>query len=293
MTIEQILTLDAIVKNGSFKAASLAMHKSQPSLSVSIKNLEEELGVLLFNRDGYRPVLTEQGKIFYKKSTKILDEFTKLKQLGLEMSAGEESQINICVDAIFPIKMIGKTMSKFLEDYANVALNINTDVLNGVMAKLKSESVDFALGPEFVDDEIEAVKIQEVNMIPVISPELLKVTKNQLEILKQFPLIVVESSIRKTYSHVSGSINDNYWFTTDFYMKQQLIESGLGWGRLPEHQIINALEKNELVRLDIFSEIQSLKIPLFLLRLRKKVMGPNTKKLWSHLKETKEKYQTF
>ena len=285
MTIDQLLTLDAIVKNGSFKAASEAMHKTQPSLSVAIKNLEEELGFLLFNREAYRPVLSDDGKTFYKKTLTTLAEFSKLKQLGLEMGAGNESQIDICVDAIFPIGKISSILSSYLESHTSVALNINTDVLNGVMAKLKSESVDFALGPEFIDEDIEAVKIQEVHLLPVIAPLVLNKIQNQLEKLKEFPLIVVESSIRKTYSQVLGSISDNHWYTTDFYMKQQLIESGLGWGRLPEHQIKNSLASGELVHLDIFTEIQSKKIPLYLLRLRGKVMGPNTKKLWNNLSQ--------
>lgn len=197
MTIEQLLTLDAIVKYGSFKAASEFMHKTQPSLSVAIKNLEEELGILIFNRDGYRPELTPAGKTFYKKAVISIDEFLKLKQLGLEMGLGHEFQIDVCVDAIFPIMSIKGILSEYLKAQSNVSLNINTDVLNGVMAKLKSETVDFALGPFFDDNEIEAVKINEVELLPVISPTLLKEIDNQLDILKLYPLIVVESSIQK------------------------------------------------------------------------------------------------
>lgn len=283
MTIDQLLTLDAIVLHGSFKAASESMHKTQPSLSVAIKNLEQEFEILLFNRDGYRPVLTEEGKIFYKKALILISEYKNLQQLGHEMGAGNETQINICVDAIFPIKTITENLSNYLGPDNSVVLNLNTDVLDGVMAKLKNEEVDFALGPEFNDEEIESVKIEEVCLIPVIAPSLLKKIGNDFEALKKLPLIVVESSIRKTYSSIPGSIGDNYWFTTDFYMKQQLIEAGLGWGRLPEHQIKLALKNNDLVHLKNFKDISSKKIPLYLLRLKTKVMGPHTKKLWLNI----------
>lgn len=283
MTIDQLLTLDAIVVHGSFKAASESMHKTQPSLSVAIKNLEEEFEVTLFNREGYRPVLTEEGKLFYKKALTLISEFKNLQKLGHEMGAGNETQIDICVDAIFPIKKIAETLSNYLEPEISLALNLNTDVLDGVMAKLKNEEVDFAIGPEFRDDKIESVEILEVKLIPVIAPSLLKKIGSDIEALKKFPLIVVESSIRKTYSSVFGSIGDNYWYTTDFYMKQQLIEAGLGWGRLPEHQIKLSLKNKDLVHIKNFSEISSRKIPLYLMRLKTKVMGPHTKNLWDSL----------
>ena len=290
MTIDQLLTLDAIVKQGSFKAASEFLHKTQPSLSVSIKNLEEEFGILIFNREGYRPVLTEAGKTFYKKALSTINEYKKLQKLGNEMGAGNETQIEICIDAIFPIGRIKEVLGKYIDPENSVALNLNTDVLDGVMAKIKNGDVDFALGPATDDPEIESLQIAEVNLIPVISPEIFEKVGTDLEKLKQFPLIVVESSIRKTYSSIPGSISDNYWFTTDFYMKQQLIEASLGWGRLPEHQVESSIKNNNLVPLEQFDEIQCKKIPLFILRLKTKVMGPHTKKIWASLADIKSKY---
>ena len=70
MTYDQILTLDFIVKYGSFKAAAKEMYKSQPSLSMAIKKLEDEFQFQILSRDNYRPQLTEEGKVFYKKDGK-------------------------------------------------------------------------------------------------------------------------------------------------------------------------------------------------------------------------------
>ena len=144
MTIDQLLTLEAIVNEGSFKAASEYLHKSQPSLSVSIKNLEEEFGILIFDREGYRPVLTDAGKLFYKKALITINEYRKLQKLGQEMGAGKETEINLCVDAIFPIGSIKSVLSEYMDPMNCIAINLNTDVLDGVMSKLKKGEVDFA-----------------------------------------------------------------------------------------------------------------------------------------------------
>ena len=85
MTLEQLLTLENIVKYGSFKSAAEAMHKSQPSLTMAIKKLEDEYDILIFDRSGYRPKLTSNGETFYKKAQKVLDSFKDLEQLGQEL----------------------------------------------------------------------------------------------------------------------------------------------------------------------------------------------------------------
>ena len=72
MTFEQILTLEAILQSGSFKSAADKLHKSQPSISMAIKKLEEEFGVLLFSREEYRPQLTAEGKLFFERAIKVL-----------------------------------------------------------------------------------------------------------------------------------------------------------------------------------------------------------------------------
>ncbi len=57
MTLDQIRVLSTIVQTGSFRGASERLHRTQPTLSVAIRNLEREFGFELFDRANYRPVL--------------------------------------------------------------------------------------------------------------------------------------------------------------------------------------------------------------------------------------------
>lgn len=50
------------VSAGSFSAAARRLHKSQSTVSTAIANLEDDLGVTLFDRSARHPVLTEQGQ---------------------------------------------------------------------------------------------------------------------------------------------------------------------------------------------------------------------------------------
>ena len=66
MTIDQIKMLHAVVQQGSMQRAAKTLHKSQPSLSVAIKKIEELYNIQLFDRQTYRPTLTTEGELFYK-----------------------------------------------------------------------------------------------------------------------------------------------------------------------------------------------------------------------------------
>jgi DNA-binding transcriptional LysR family regulator len=289
MTYDQILTLDLIVKYGSFKAASDAMHKSQPSLSMAIKKLEDEFSIELFNRDGYRPVLTEQGKAFHKKSQSALNKFKELEKLGQELGAGFESEIRICTDAVFPIAHISHVLEKFFEPHITTTLNLSADVMEGVISKLVNHEVDFVLGPNFdLPEHIEKIKVMEVTIVPVVGKKHMRNGPLKRDILESLPQIVVGSSIKEKQGIVRGAISDQFWYTTDFSMKEQLIESGLGWGRLPLHQIEDKLKLGNLIEVTNIPDVQTFQVSMYLMRSEKKIMGPNTKNLWKYLAQLGE-----
>ena len=50
MTLDQLEAVHAIVERGSFRAAAEQLHRSQPALSASVKNLEDEFGIRIFDR---------------------------------------------------------------------------------------------------------------------------------------------------------------------------------------------------------------------------------------------------
>lgn len=286
MTLDQLVTLISIEKYGSFKAAAENLHKTQPSLSMAIKKLEEEFDLTLFNRDGYRPKLTAAGAQFAEQSKKVLSEFTKLEKMAKEMSAGYESEIHICADAIFPVCHISPILKNFFEPHISTRLNLSTDVLEGVIQKVLNHSVDFALGPHLEnDEEIEAIQILEAHIIPVIARSHYDNKDIDLDYIKTLPQVVVESSAPEYRGQVHGAVSDQFWYTSDFSMKEQLIKSGLGWGRLPKHQVEHELKSSELIEIEGIKEIEARSVPMYLLRSKSKVFGPNTKNLWNFLKE--------
>lgn len=283
MTYDQLLTLEHIISTGSFKAASKAMFKSQPSLTVAIKNLEIELGFEIFDRSGYRPVLTENGKHFYKKARRTLEEFQNLQTFAQEITSGFEQEINICVDQNFPIEQIATPLKGFFEPHINTSLNLSIDILEGIYKRLEEDSIDFAIGvsiPSKID--FDSILLTNIKMIPLISPDFKgRVNPDNLKCL---PQIVAQSSKKEAKDVVHGVFSDTLWYTTDSFMKEQLIASGLGWGRLPAHQVVSKLASGELLEVKDIPEVQRVDVPMHLMKLRKKKLGPNATKIWDYLR---------
>lgn len=86
MDLKQLRYFSTIVQEGQITRAAKRLHMAQPPLSQQLKLLEQELGTVLFDRNGKNLELTEAGKILYKKSQDLLKSFedtvSEVKEVG-------------------------------------------------------------------------------------------------------------------------------------------------------------------------------------------------------------------
>lgn len=80
MNIQQLRYVVAIANSGTFREAAAKLFVSQPSLSVAVKDLEEELGFQIFTRTTTGAVLTSQGMVFYEKSLEVVKSFDSFEK---------------------------------------------------------------------------------------------------------------------------------------------------------------------------------------------------------------------
>ncbi len=256
------------------------MHKTQPSLSVSLKKLEEELGIQLFDRAFYRPRLTEEGRTFYQKALQTAKSFQELSELGQDFGRGIEPEISLAIDAITPLKKLGPFLQQFFEN-RRTKLNLSVEVLEGSLHKLRSKSADIAItGRLTQDSEFEFIPFAEVTMVPVISKRLLKSGATR-EDLFAIPQIIVKSSGPPS-SQSFGVEEGKSWSVTDHSLKSYLIHNSLGWGRLPLHLVKDSLNNKKLVSLDHLG-VKTLYFEICLARVKSRKLGPVASELWQCL----------
>lgn len=293
MTFEQILTLEAIIQSGSFKAASEKMHKSQPSISMAIKKLEEEYGILIFSRNEYRPKLTNEGQIFYQKAKKVLSSMRELEELGMMLGRGEEAEIKVSIDAISPLPLILKFLRKFFDRHPKTRLVIRFEVLNGTVERLEEGEVDLAITSIYNQNRpYEAMALTEVKLVPVMHKDLynrlLKSFKVKFltdEILRTETQVILADSARSLPRIDSGVLAEGKSITlSELSFKKEMILQGLGWGGLPYESIANELKQKILIPIKT-ENIHERKASIQVLRKKDRAMGPVMKELWESFGE--------
>ncbi len=292
MTFEQLLTLEAIEESGSFKAASQKLFKSQPSISMAIKKLEEEYGILIYSRDEYRPVLTQEGKIFLSKAKLVLKHMKELEELGKQLGKGEEALIRVSIDAISPLSLILKFLRDFFENYPRTRLEIKFEILNGTIERLVDDEVDLAITSILPKDlDFESMPLTEVRLIPVIHRDLLKkILKEHKaqaitdEMLKKETQIIVADSSRKLRKIDSGIMSEGKSITlTELSFKKEMIDQAMGYGGLPFELVREGLKEKSLVAIDT-KQMHERIAKIHILRKKKNSYGPVMCELWKSFK---------
>lgn len=287
MTLEQLLTIEAIVKEGSFKAAADFLHKSQPSISMAIKKLEEEYQIVLFSRDEYRPSLTGDGKVFYQKARLLLREYRELSALALQMSKGVEPEIRVSIDAVSPVSLVLKFLKNFFATHSSTKLVLKFEVLSGTVERLIDGDVDIAITPKpAIEHTFDMQLMTKTKMISVISTQLIKNEKKVTDtFLREHNQIILADSARRIAKVNSGLLEGAKSLTvSDIGFKKELIMQGLGWGGLPYDLVKGELSAKKLTAIKT-PLIKDRDIEIYMVRDAAKPMGPVLKELWGSLEE--------
>lgn len=90
MNIQQLRYVVAIAGTGTFREAASTLYVSQPSLSVAVKDLEEELGFKIFKRTASGAVLTTRGTIFFEKAQRLVGSFDSFENQYTNNRSGKK-----------------------------------------------------------------------------------------------------------------------------------------------------------------------------------------------------------
>lgn len=289
MTYDQLSAFLAVASAGSFTAGSGKLHKSQPAVSKLVRNLEEELGVELFNRREYRATLTDAGHLFYERAIAVIESTESLKTFAMELAGKVEPIVRLAVEAVTPLGPIMEILRGVKERYAAVRIELATERLAGAAEALREERADVAVATKFASApaKLEAARYSRVRIVPVARrdhPLVACGVPIPEALLRAHPQIVLRDS-----SHVPDSPSLNVlegglrWSVTDVAAKKEVILAGMGWGGLPEHVVADALATGELVALQV-PQFEADAMELFVLRRRDRPHGIVAQALWEELK---------
>jgi DNA-binding transcriptional LysR family regulator len=259
-TLDQLHVLATVVEAGSFSAAARRLNRAQSVISYMIANLEAQLGVALFARDGRRPVLTEAGRALVGDARRVGRLVDELRARAAALRRGLEAELALAVDVMFPTARLVAALDDFAREYPTVALRLRIEGLGGV-AQLVLDGV-CQLGVTGwlanMPDALERRAIGEVQLIPVAAPTH-PVAREQggsagpigSARLREEVQLVLTDRTALTEGQDFGVLALRTWRLGDLGAKHALLLAGVGWGNMPAGMVEGDLAAGRLVRLEV------------------------------------------
>ena len=224
-------------KVGGFSKAADLLHLSQPSVSLQIQSLEEELQARLFTRNGPKISLTEAGKTLLELAQPLVEQMDSLPTRFAARHKPEVSaEINIAAGEASILYLLPKIVEKFRQRYPNIHIRLhNVSGKSGIEA-IRNGEVDFAVGP-VSDVPADILYKQAYRFVPVLimpfGHPLTAVEDISLHHITQYDLIlppkhlntwqIVEDVFQKHQLRYKGSLEAWSWEIIKKY-----VELGLG-----------------------------------------------------------------
>ena len=145
MTIVQLEYLLAVANCGSFSAAAEHCFVTQPSLSMQIKALEEELGVVLLDRTKKPVIPTEAGQTVLRQVRETLKAYNCIRESVAEMKGETAGKLRLGVIPTIAPYLLHRFLPDFVKSYPKVELEIREMVTADIIDALRRDSIDAAL----------------------------------------------------------------------------------------------------------------------------------------------------
>jgi DNA-binding transcriptional LysR family regulator len=146
LTLEALRILDAIDRRRSFAAAALELDRVPSAVTYTIRKLEEDLDVLLFDRRGHRAMLTAAGQELLAEGRHLLRAADELERRVKRAATGYEVELRIVFDSMIPFERMFPLIAAFDKQGYGTRLRFSCEALSGVWEALMTGRADLAIG---------------------------------------------------------------------------------------------------------------------------------------------------
>ncbi len=256
--LDRIPVFIAVAEELSFSRAADRLGRTQSAVSQSVAQLEDELGTLLFLRDGRSIRLTKPGRLFYEQSILSVNHMNRaLKELRAWESL-ESGSLVIGSSHITAAYFLPPILNEFHNNYPGVALTVRTVFSDGASKVLLKGDIDLAVGilPKTEISGVEKIKLQARRDMIVSKEDIFNSAadgsgRSLEELLSGRSFIIaapgMQSRIKTDELFASFKHPPNVVLEADqVEIMKKMILSGAGAGLLPENAVADELEKQSL-----------------------------------------------
>jgi molybdate transport repressor ModE-like protein len=258
LTLRQLEILEAVARCGSFSGASKELHLTQPAVSMQIKQLEETLGLPLFEHIGKRIELTEAGQDTLRSSQAVERELANLEQALADLQGLKGGTLTVSAASTASV-FAARLMALFRALHPDVQLSLNVVNRETLLRQLSDNSIDLALmgtPPQGLHLAAQPFMDNPLVIIAATTHPLADVKQIPLARLLEEPVVGREqgsgtrSALEKFVAEQGLSFKAAMEMNKNEAIKQA-VEAGLGVGVVSLHTVQAELASGQLCVLDV------------------------------------------
>jgi len=284
-TLDQWNALVSVVEAGGYAQASTRLHRTQSTVTYTIKKLEDVLGVKVFELQGRKAVLTPIGEVLYRRGRALVDEASRLERASAGLARGWEPEIRLAVDIIFPTWLLLECMAAFGEEHPDTRIELVESVLGGTEDALTEGRADIAIGG-VIPGGFMGDPLMQVRFVCAAAPSHpLHRAGDALtldDLRHHRHLVVRDSGAQRSRS--SGWLNEKRWTVTSKATSIRAACMGLGYAWYPEESIREELDSGRLIPVPLAHGGERY-VMLYLILADLDIAGPGVRRLSGILRE--------
>ena len=254
-----------VANHSNITKASEELNISQPAISKSIKNLEEQLGGTLFVRTKKGVILTEEGKEFYSYIKNAIEYINNAENKFTDLINLETGLIKIGINTTLTKEFLLPYLEKFHKLYPKINIEIQTNITSKLIEKLKNGLLDIVFLNVYqnnYNNDIEIIKCKKLKNCFIVGEKYKHLTNKILTLseLNDYPLILqAKGSNTRTFIDNLAKEHQVVLKSEIELASQSLIPEftkiGFGIGFTTKNYIEDSLKNKELFELNIKEKI--------------------------------------
>jgi DNA-binding transcriptional LysR family regulator len=254
-TLDQLRVLLSIADTGSFSAAARKLRRAQSAISQAVATLEDMQGVLLFDRHGQRPRLTDTGRVLVDQARLVLASAARFEAVAASARGGVEPELALAIDPLVPTVPLIESLRLLSLTFPDLPVSFATEGLGGSLRRLRNGSAALAicLLLPAVPEDIAAYPLLRVGMRPVVAPihplASLKRPATPSDLEPHVQLVLSDPVDQNSGNY--GLASARLWRFVDLSRRFDFLLAGFGWCRMPEHLVAESLAAGQLQTLEI------------------------------------------
>ena len=258
VSLRQLRVFEAVARHNSYTRAAEELHLSQPAVSMQVRQLEDEIGLPLFERLGKQVVVTEAGREVFHYSRAIGQSLREMEEVLESLKGVSRGSLRIAVASTVNY-FAPRLLAIFQQRHPGIGLRLDVTNRESLVQMLDSNTVDLVLmGVPPRDVEVEAEAFMDNPLVVIAPPDHPLAGERAIALarLAEETFVMREEgsgtrqAMERFFSERGQTIRHGMQMTRNEAVKQA-VRSGLGLSVVSLHTIELELETRRLVTLDV------------------------------------------